>query len=235
MGPHGAYPPGAARSSPQAVDGQSSAQASGGIGVSGCMGSHAGQCSPSTGNPALPALCTPGLPACPEAPAGDPPGGAEGKRAPMGHFFRSPHPRTDTPQHAAQTPAASALPDVQQPGHPVRQTARRAPPAVRMRPHLIPQDALGGHALCRCHSVQSQFAGVRAVGLMTGPHTHTPRIHSQWVAGPVYAPRKRAVGRGRAPTPGRPTSRQGATFPGRPLAAPTARKASSQERALWDW
>ena len=48
---------------------------------------------------------------------------------------------------------------------------------------------------CRPHSAQSQLARVRAVGLVTGPHTRTPRTHSQWVVGPGRTP-ERTSGRG---------------------------------------
>ena len=90
-------------------------------------------------------------------------------------------------------------------------------------------------ASCRLHSTQSQLARARAVRLVTGPLAHTPRTHSQWVAGPVRTPRGRAVGRGRAPRPRIPTPKKNPPLPGRPCAAPTARKASSQERTLWGW
>ena len=53
--------------------------------------------------------------------------------------------------------------------------------------------------------------------------------------GPGSPPRGRAVGGGRAPDPGRPTPRARGAPPGHPHAAPTARKASWQERALWGW
>ena len=43
------------------------------------------------------------------------------------------------------------------------------------------------------------------------------------------------MGDGSAPVPKRPTPGQEAPPPGRPRAAPTARKASSQERARWGW
>ena len=61
---------------------------------------------------------------------------------------------------------------------------------------------------CRPRSARSQLARPRAVGLGTGPHAHPPYSHSQWLAGPGRTPQKRAVGRGRAPHPGRPTPRQ---------------------------
>ena len=96
--------------------------------------------------------------------------------------------------------------------------ARGAPP---LAPLSCPQRA------------QSQLARARAVGLVTGPHTHTPRTHSQWVMGSAARPKGRAVVGGRALDPGCPTHRQEAPPPGRAPAAPTARKASLQERALW--
>ena len=73
------------------------------------------------------------------------------------------------------------------------------------------------------------------MGLVTGPHARPPRTHSQWVVGPSSPPRGQAVGVGRAPDTGHPTPRQEAPPPGRPHAAPIARKASSKERVLWGW
>ena len=88
-------------------------------------------------------------------------------------------------------------------------------------------------APCCPHSAQRQRARARVVGLVTGPHARTPRTHSQWVVNPGRTP-ERTSGRGwesaRSRTPH--TQARGAP-PGRPRAAPTARKASSQERALW--
>ena len=73
------------------------------------------------------------------------------------------------------------------------------------------------------------------MGLVTGSYARTPRTHSQWVVGPGRTP-ERTSGRGwvsaRPRTP--PTQARGAP-PAHPHAAPTARKASSQERALWGW
>ena len=66
----------------------------------------------------------------------------------------------------------------------------------------------------RPHSAQNQLARAGAVGLVTGHHTHTPRTHSQWVAGPGRTAKGRAVERGKAPSPGRPTPRQKAPQPG---------------------
>ena len=71
------------------------------------------------------------------------------------------------------------------------------------------------------------------MGLVTDPHAHTSRTHSQWVAGPGRTPQGRAVGRERAPNPGCPTRRQEAPPPRAPSCRSTSRKASSQEHALW--
>ena len=98
--------------------------------------------------------------------------------------------------------------------------ARGAPPGTLMPP---PQRAKPARKSARCG------VGDRS------PRPHPPRTYSQWVVGPGSPPRGRAVGGGRAPDPGRPTPRQEAPPPGRPRAAPTARKASSKERALWGW
>ena len=70
------------------------------------------------------------------------------------------------------------------------------------------------------------------MGLVTGPHARTPRTYSQWVVGPRRTPdRTRGWGweSARRRTPH--TQARGVP-PGHPHAAPTARKASSQERAV---
>ena len=86
---------------------------------------------------------------------------------------------------------------------------------------------------CRSHSSQSQLARARAVGLVTGPHAHIPRNHSQWVVGPGRKP-ERTGGRGwESARPRGPHTKARGAPPRRPPAAPTARKASTQERALW--
>ena len=85
---------------------------------------------------------------------------------------------------------------------------------------------------CRPHSAQSQLARAHAVGFVAGPHASTPRTHSQWVVGPGRTPER---SRGRGWESARPrtlhTQARGGP-PGYPHAAPTACKASSQERAL---
>ena len=88
---------------------------------------------------------------------------------------------------------------------------------------------------CRPRSAQSQLAKARAVGLVTGPHARAPRTRSQWVAGPGRTP-ERTGGRGwKSAQPRTPHTQARGAPPGCPGAASTARKASSQERALWGW
>ena len=67
------------------------------------------------------------------------------------------------------------------------------------------------------------------MGLVTGPYARNPGTHSQWVVGPGRTPR-RTGGRGVGERPTPDTKTSGAPPPGQPPAAPTARKASSQER-----
>ena len=69
------------------------------------------------------------------------------------------------------------------------------------------------------------------MGSVTGPHPHGPPTHSQWVVGPGSTP-QRTSGRGWQSARPRTTHTQArGAPPERPPAAPTARKASSQERA----
>ena len=88
---------------------------------------------------------------------------------------------------------------------------------------------------CRPHSAQSQLARARAVGFVTGPRARTPRTHSQWVVGPGRTPEQTRGQRWGSARPRTPHTRARGAPPGRPRAAPTARKTSSQERALWGW
>ena len=120
-----------------------------------------------------------------------------------------PHARTDERSGVGERPS----PDAPHPG--------------KRRPPRAPS--------CRPHSAQSHLARARAVGLLTGLHARTPRTHSQWVVGPGRTP-KRTRGRGWESTrPRTPHTQARGAPPGHPHAAPTARKASSQERALWGW
>ena len=100
-----------------------------------------------------------------------------------------------------------------------------APHPVKRRPPRAPS--------CRPHNTQSQLARARAVGLVTGPHARSPRTHSQWVVGPGRTP-ERTSGRGwESARPRGPHTQARGAHPGHPHAAPTTRKASSQESALW--
>ena len=68
-----------------------------------------------------------------------------------------------------------------------------------------------------------------------GPHTGTPRIHDQLEAGPGRTPERTRGRRWERARPRTPHTMARGAPPRRPRAAPTARKASSQERALWGW
>ena len=73
------------------------------------------------------------------------------------------------------------------------------------------------------------------MGLVTGPHARTPP-HPQPVRSGPRQPAQRAGSRGwESARPRTPHTQAGGAPPRRPRAAPTARKASSQERALWGW
>ena len=77
---------------------------------------------------------------------------------------------------------------------------------------------------CRPHSAQSQLARARAVGLVMGPHARTPPHPQQVDSGPRQ-PGQRAGSRGwESARPRRPHTQAGGAPPGRPRAAPTARK-----------
>ena len=60
----------------------------------------------------------------------------------------------------------------------------RPPPDA---PHPDIRRPPGGPS-CRPHSAQSQLARALAVGLLTVPHTRSPRAYSQWVVGPGRTP-----------------------------------------------
>ena len=120
-----------------------------------------------------------------------------------------PHARTDERSRVGERPS----PDAPHPG-------KRCPPRA---------------PLCCPHSAQSQLAEARAVGWVTGPHARNPHTHSQWVVGPGRTPeRTRGWGWGSA-RPRTPQTQARGAPPEHPHAAPTACKASSQERALWGW
>ena len=55
---------------------------------------------------------------------------------------------------------------------------------------LLLLEAITQAPSCRAHSVPSQLARARAVGLVTGPHARGPRTHSQWVVSPGRTPHR---------------------------------------------
>ena len=80
-----------------------------------------------------------------------------------------------------------------------------------------------------------QHAKARAVGLVTGSHARTPP-HPPPVGSGPRQPAQRAGSRGwESALPRTPHTQARGIPPGHPHAAPTARKASSQDRALWGW
>ena len=71
------------------------------------------------------------------------------------------------------------------------------------------------------------------MGFVTGPHARIPPHPQPLGSGPrLHAQKDEWSGTGERPTPSNHTQAGGAP-PGHPPAAPTARKASLQERALW--
>ena len=98
-----------------------------------------------------------------------------------------------------------------------------APDPGKKRPPRAP--------LCCSHSTQSQRARARALGLVTGPHARTPRTHSQWVAGPCRTHQRKDGRPWESVKPRTPHTQARRAPPGRPCAAPTARKASTQKEA----
>ena len=122
------------------------------------------------------------------------------------------------------------------PGRPPERTGGQGGEKARPRtPHTQTRGAPPRAPLCRPHSAQSQLARARAVRLVTCPHAHSPppTVSGYWA--PAARPKGRALGGRKAPDPGRPTHRPEAPPPRRPRAAPTVRKASSQEHRLWGW
>ena len=110
---------------PQGVGGGLPPPAGGGEDATCRMGSHAGRCAPHPVSPRAQPPRARGPPVCPEAPAGDPPGDANRRQAPLGH-----HPKPNpTHKHPLTTPQASAhrhRQHPQHPGSPARHTARPA-------------------------------------------------------------------------------------------------------------
>ena len=134
----------------------------------------------------------------------------------------SPRPHPPHLQPVGSGPRPNARTDVGRGGESTRPRTLRGP--GKRRPRRAPS--------CRPHSAQSEHARVRAVGLVMGPRARTPRTHSQWLVGPGRMP-ERTIGRGwESARPRTPETQAKGAPPGHPHAAPTARKATSQERAL---
>ena len=142
------------------------------------------------------------------------------------------------PQHAraravglVTDPHARTFPDPQQVGSGPRQPAQRAGSrgweSARPRtPHTQAGGAPPWAPSCRPHSAQRQLARARAVGLVTGPHARTPP-HPQPVGSGPRQPAQRAGSRGwESARPRTPHTRGRGAPPGRPHAAPTARKSA---------
>ena len=85
------------------------------------------------------------------------------------------------------------------------------------------------------HRAHSQLASAHAVGLVKGPDASTPGTHSQWVVGPGRMPEGTSGQGWESAQPRVPHTQARGAPPRRPRAAPTARKASTQERALLRW
>ena len=73
------------------------------------------------------------------------------------------------------------------------------------------------------------------MGLVMGPHARTPRSHSQWGVGLGRTPERTSGRVWESAPPRTPHTEARGAPPGQPHAAPTTRKASSQERAVWGW
>ena len=144
----------------------------------------------------------------------------KGARSGVGDGSPRPHPPHPQPAGSRPRPHAPST------GGRARESAQLRPSNTKPRgpPHRCPSAA---------PTLRKASSQERAVGLVTGPHVHPPRTHSQWVAGPGGTFQGRAVGRGRGLNPGSPTQRPEAPPPARPCAISTACKASSQERELW--
>ena len=120
---------------------------------------------------------------------------------------------------------------------PVRTPQGRAVGRGRAQPRMPHTQATGAPpgAPVPPHSAQSQLAGARAVGLVAGFHAHIPPHPQPVGSGPrPHAPRT-GVRAWVSAQPRTPHTQARDAPTGCPRASPTARKASSQERALWGW
>ena len=120
------------------------------------------------------------------------------------------------------------------PGRTFEGTGGRGWVSARFRtPHTQARGVPPRGPSCCPHSAQSQLARAGAVGLMTGPQAHSPRTHSKWVVGPGHTPERTGVRGWESARPRTSQTQARGAAPGRPRGAPTVRKASSPEHALW--
>ena len=118
--------------------------------------------------------------------------------------------------------------------------ARRHAKEARRRPKQRHEDRCQATTATGCRKPRQRAQHTTNRGTGGGAKDSTAptlahRTHSWWVAGPSRTP-KRTGSRGwESARPQTPHTQARGAPPGRPRAAPTARKASSQERALWGW
>ena len=117
------------------------------------------------------------------------------------------------------------------PRQPAQWAGSRGWESARPRtPHTQARGAPRGHP----HAAPTARKSARC-GVGDGSHARTPP-HPQPVGSGPRQPAQRGGSRGwESARPQTPHTQAGGAPPRRPRAAPTARKASSQERALWGW
>ena len=122
------------------------------------------------------------------------------------------------------------------PGRTPERTSGQGWESARPRtPRTQARGAPPGAPSSRPQSAQSQLARAHAVGSVTGLHARGPRTLGQWVVGPERTPERTSGSGWESARPPKPHTQARGAPPGRPCAAPTACKASSQERARWGW
>ena len=100
-------------------------------------------------------------------------------------------------------------------------------------PHTEARGAPPRAPSCRPHSAQSQRARARAVGLVTGPHAHTPAPTARGWRTPTARPVGGQFGEGERLTTDAPHNSGRHPPPGMPFRHPTASNAGPQGRTLW--
>ena len=147
-------------------------------------------------------------------------------------------PTPDAPHPSKRRPPQGTLMLPQQRAKPARKSARCGVGDGYPRPHPAHREPVGSGP--RPHAPTDERSGVGErptqnapqQGKRRPPRAPLPRTHSQWVVGPGRMP-KRTSGRGwESARPWTPHTQARGAPPGHPHAAPTARKASSQESAL---